>query len=214
MCLCFAVIIQLRLILWVNANYLQLTTHRLPFTLHLTYACSKHGSWQTNSNPPHSEERQPCSFLTGGWLNQLRWGSGLCYTLWTYCTYSRVWLNLIFNKCTRVPFESINLNLMSGTVTLTHEVCCLCVCLCVHHCRLSFCCFCSDLNSLCLLTCFGVKWGEKRGGGRPTSTPTADCCLPISWHVMQIVFFLTNEFRAHRPPFISDINSFALAFIQ
>lgn len=162
--------------------------------------------------------QQAGSLLTSRWLKQPRRGSALCSALWTYRTRVEVWLCLIFNKCTCVPFVSINLNLMSECDYFSTWGAVLCVCAHWNHITTadcSLCCFCcSGFASLCLLTA-DLLWCERAWlVQNPRSLPETGCCWPITWHVIQIVFSLTNEFRAHRTPFISGINSFALALLQ
>ena len=151
----------------------------------------------------------------------------LCFMLCSVNLLHRSWgLALIFNKCTCVPFVSINLNSMSECdyFSTWGTVLCVCVCVCVYgrwnHIATadlsSCCCCCSGFASRCLLTA-DLRWCERRRAWlvqSPRSFPETGCCWPITWHVMQIVFSLTNEFRAHRTPFISGINSFAPALLQ
>lgn len=55
---------------------------------------------------------------------------------------------------------------------------------------------------LTCFTCFCVK------GNWLMMLAKTDCCWPVTWHVMQIVFHLTNDLRAHWLPLIRDITGF------
>lgn len=116
--------------------------------------------------------QQAGSLLTSRWRKQPRRGSALCSALWTYCTRVEVWLCLIFNKCTCVPFVSINLNSMSERDYFSTWGTVLCVCVCPlkphHHCRLFLVLLLLlwfRLSVCWLQTCFGVK-GEGPGSSR------------------------------------------------